>query len=497
MKHADSILVDQALGGDRAAFGLLAGRYHSMALFVARRIVGNEDDARDLVQESLLQAYLSLGQLREGGSFGGWLCGIVRNMSLNHVRERRPLFLVDPTLDSTDELFRDTVSSPQEHTEDQELQANLRKAIDALAPQHRSVVELFYSEGLRIQDIAERLDLSVPAVKTRLFRTRSQLRVLMTASYPELRRLRRRRMIRVSIVDVVPAPKEGFYFAMLHDGDVHRVLPVLVPTKRTGMGYNLGQHPTVGMESPDLLGRVLESTGVELREVQIAELSDDLLCAKLVMRNGNVASETDARPDEALTLAASRGCPIQVASEVMEKAAHTIPEALRSPENRIQALVAIAYDFDSGSVVSNLFGRVLQCAREEAVRLKSSQVDSEHLLLGIIRVGDGTAATILERLGLDLDELRLFVEDIVAKPAREDGNGLPPFAPRTQRILGEAKREAYQMRIETIGTGHLLLALCSETQGAASMVLALKGILHTNVRHWPLRGEDPVAFWQD
>jgi hypothetical protein len=63
--------------------------------------------------------------------------------------------------------------------------------------------------------------------------------------------------------------------------------------------------------------------------------------------------------------------------------------------------------------------------------------------------------------------------------------------------MATAKAEAYLMREEIVGTGHLLLALSRETQGVASMCLALKGILYTNVRHWPLRGEDPHAFWQD
>lgn len=117
--------------------------------------------------------------------------------------------------------------------------------------------------------------------------------------------------------------------------------------------------------------------------------------------------------------------------------------------------------------------------------------------MGILRVATGTGAEILRRLEQDFDELRPFIEDHVAWPAAEPAPDPLPFAPRTCRILAEAGREARLMQAERIGTGQLLLALCGETQGAASMVLALKGILHTHVRHWPLAGEDPVAFWQD
>ena len=136
---------------------------------------------------------------------------------------------------------------------------------------------------------------------------------------------------------------------------------------------------------------------------------------------------------------------------------------------------------------------------EEAVRLGSDSVDSEHLLLGILRVDEGTAATILKKLDQDLDELRRFIEGIAAEPVSEPGDDtFIPFAPLTQRIMATAKAEAYLMREEMVGTGHLLLALCRETQGIASMCLALKGILYTHARHWPILSEDPHGtFWQD
>ena len=138
---------------------------------------------------------------------------------------------------------------------------------------------------------------------------------------------------------------------------------------------------------------------------------------------------------------------------------------------------------------------MVQYAREEAARIGSDCVDSEHLLLGILRDDEGTAATILKNLDQDPDELRRFIEGNVAKPAPETRDGTAiPFAPLTQRIMRAAKGEAYLMRENVVGTGHLLLALCRETQGAASMCLALKGILYTHARHWP---NPEGTFWQD
>ena len=500
-EHADSILVAQARQGDRRAFGLLVERYQGMATEVARRIVRIEDDARELVQEAMLQAFLSLSRLRQDGSFSNWLHGIVRNLCLSHVREHRPVLGLDPAQEPTADLFRDQEPDPHQVAEARELRLHLHRALEALPPHQRSTTHLFYREGLNLQEIAARLDLSISAVKSRLHQSRNRLRVLLADIYPELRHLRpqrRTKMVRVTIADIVPAPAEGLYFAMLLDRAAHRVLPVPIPTKKAGVGLALGANPQAEAQSPDLLANVLEATQVLLLEVRLQELSEGILYAVLEMRNGEAVVEVQARPDEAVALAMRQDCPVYVDADVMQKMGQIIPSALRAPEDQLQALIGCAFAYDMGRQVSDLFRRVVQYAREEAVRLDSDCVDSEHLLLGILRADEGTAATILTRLDQNPDELRQFIEDTATRPASETGDdALLPFAPRTQGILGTAAAEAYLMREEVVGTGHLLLALCRETQGAASMCLSLKGIMHTNVRHWPLRGEDPHAFWRD
>ena len=88
---SDAFLVMLARDGDRNAFGVLVERYEPLALRVARRAVLDEDVARELVQEALLQAYLSLDRLREEERFRSWLYGIVLNLCRSWQRRRRPL----------------------------------------------------------------------------------------------------------------------------------------------------------------------------------------------------------------------------------------------------------------------------------------------------------------------------------------------------------------------------------------------------------------------
>lgn len=87
--QTDSELVMQAREGDRQAFGQLAERHQGAALRLARRMVRGQETASELVQEALLEAYLSLGQLREDTKFAGWLLGVVRYTCLHHIRAQQ------------------------------------------------------------------------------------------------------------------------------------------------------------------------------------------------------------------------------------------------------------------------------------------------------------------------------------------------------------------------------------------------------------------------
>lgn len=117
--------------------------------------------------------------------------------------------------------------------------------------------------------------------------------------------------------------------------------------------------------------------------------------------------------------------------------------------------------------------RVMQLAREESGRLGHDYIGTEHLLLGIIREGEGTAVMVLENLGVELDELRQSVEEATASSG---GGGLTlgqaPFTPRAKQVLEVATYEARTLRSKHVGTEHLLLALVKDRQGAAAQILA-------------------------
>jgi ATP-dependent Clp protease ATP-binding subunit ClpC len=126
--------------------------------------------------------------------------------------------------------------------------------------------------------------------------------------------------------------------------------------------------------------------------------------------------------------------------------------------------------------------RVVVLAQEEARLLSHSYIGSEHLLLGLVREGDGVAAHALESLGVRLDAARRQVEQLVG-PGKQPSPGHIPFTPRAKKVLELSLREAEAMRHERIGTEHLLLGLLREGDGVALQVLVQLGTDLNQVRH--------------
>jgi len=131
--------------------------------------------------------------------------------------------------------------------------------------------------------------------------------------------------------------------------------------------------------------------------------------------------------------------------------------------------------------------RVMFLAREEAARLHHDYIGTEHLLLGIIREGEGLAATILSNLGLDLDVVRRTIENMVPASSGAVTIGEIPFTPRAKHVLELSVDEAKLLGHNYVGTEHLLLGLIREGEGIAARVLVEFGADKRRVREETLR----------
>jgi ATP-dependent Clp protease ATP-binding subunit ClpC len=115
--------------------------------------------------------------------------------------------------------------------------------------------------------------------------------------------------------------------------------------------------------------------------------------------------------------------------------------------------------------------QVLALARKEADRFNHAYVGTEHLLLGLIKLGQGVAVNVLERMGLELDTVRMEVEKEVGSGPPQKSPGNIPYTPRVKKVLALANKEAKALNHSYVGTEHLLLGLLREGEGVAARVL--------------------------
>jgi ATP-dependent Clp protease ATP-binding subunit ClpC len=132
--------------------------------------------------------------------------------------------------------------------------------------------------------------------------------------------------------------------------------------------------------------------------------------------------------------------------------------------------------------------KVLQMAREEAARLHHEYVGTEHILLGLIREGEGVAAAVLTNLNVDLEEIQQKIEETVkkGKAAAAAGPDLP-YTSRAKKVLELAMSEARELNHSYVGTEHLLLGLLREEKGIAAQVLTDAGVNLEQARAETLR----------
>ena len=135
--------------------------------------------------------------------------------------------------------------------------------------------------------------------------------------------------------------------------------------------------------------------------------------------------------------------------------------------------------------------QVLALARKEADRFNHNYVGTEHLLLGLIKLGQGVAVSVLERMGLDLESVRMEVEKQVGTGPDQKVSGNIPYTPRVKKVLALANKEAKALNHSYVGTEHILLGLLREGEGVAARVLQTLGVDIQRTRNEILAEIDP------
>jgi RNA polymerase sigma-70 factor, ECF subfamily len=172
----DAQWIDQALAGRSAAFGQLVLKYQDRLYNTVVHVVGNAEDARDVVQEAFVQALLNLGSFRRASAFYTWLYRIAFNVAAGQRRKKRPTMSVEKARLQDGREPVDGSDGPAERLLRGERCRQVRKAIAELDEEHRVVLVLREIDGCCYETIAEILDVPVGTVRSRIHRARNQLR---------------------------------------------------------------------------------------------------------------------------------------------------------------------------------------------------------------------------------------------------------------------------------------------------------------------------------
>jgi RNA polymerase sigma factor (sigma-70 family) len=323
----DAELVQAALAGERAAVAELLVRHWDTAVFLAARVLGSAELARDAAQEAAIAAMTDLSRLRSPDRFGAWFCGIALNVSRRWQRQLRteiPLGIGE---------HRSEQPGPDEVAEAAELRARVRGAVAALPAGQRAAVWLFYLQGLSHREVAAELGISIGAVKARLHQARAAL-VPRLASVLDTREVRQMmattgtRWLDADVAEIRRTdgehPWDRKYIMILRERGGSRRLPIWIGTAEAhALAVTMEAAETPRPFTAKLAASLVEAAGGRIEEVRITRLADKIFYAATLVRGPEGIRAVDSRPSDAVHLALVAGAQIRVDADLFD-----LPEAV-------------------------------------------------------------------------------------------------------------------------------------------------------------------------
>lgn len=176
MNIEESVWLERAMEGDKEAFGKIVEAYQGPVYNLAYRMLNNANEAEEAAQEAFIRAYTRLESYDAERKFSTWLLSITSNYCIDVIRKRRVIMLsIDEPLAPHPALMSDKSSGPESQMIQSQEQRLVQSLLVELAPDYRQAVVLRYWYDLSYEEIAEIMDTTVSAIKSRLFRARKQL----------------------------------------------------------------------------------------------------------------------------------------------------------------------------------------------------------------------------------------------------------------------------------------------------------------------------------
>jgi RNA polymerase sigma factor (sigma-70 family) len=318
-------LAERAQRGDREAFGRLFERHRPMLLAVCSRALEGFGGVDEVVQDTAVAALLGIARLRDPERFGSWLVGI----GLNHCR--RKLRAGDrtrsdrPTLPGEIWLDHWTEGEPDPAivAEERELKIRIARAIAELPRGQRDAVVAFYLDGLTYAETASSLGIAVGAVKTRLHKARERLRAQLSSEGKEwVMSPQADGIVEMRLADVVQVAAEDEaspqWVIVLDESAGERRLPIWVGEAEATWAAMAIEGTELPRPGPyQMVKSMLDAAGTGIHEVRIEQLVEATFYATIELEGSFGTAAVDARPSDALNMAALTGTKIRVAAEVL------------------------------------------------------------------------------------------------------------------------------------------------------------------------------------
>lgn len=177
-------LIKKSISGDVQSFEILISRYQKMAYNIAYRIMGNEEDAKDMAQESFIKIFRYIKNFRMDSSFSTWMYRIVMNTCKDELRKKKlKVISIDKPIETSDGSMQmdieDKSRTPEELLESKETSEEVQEALSQISDNNRIVVVLRDIKGFSYSEISDIIEVPVGTIKSRINRGRHELKTLL------------------------------------------------------------------------------------------------------------------------------------------------------------------------------------------------------------------------------------------------------------------------------------------------------------------------------
>ena len=337
-ERKDAEIIREYLDGNTKAFNVLINRYQYAVYGMCYHFTHNFADAKDLTQETFIQAFTKLDQLRNPQKFSSWLRQITMNVYRMWKRNQDRYSKVSIEKVGEESLIDKQSPSTQKILEINELRAKVQRAISSLSEKNRLALTLYYIDGLTYEEIGTFLDIPKTTIKSRLYKARKKLKkeVLQVTKgefqqSPLPEDFSTQVLQEVELTQVYPL-KEMDDLRAAWKQQAKQIMPVLILTSKEKpnrhlpifIGFNEGSAIFLtrkGVSPPrplthDLIVALLKAVDATVKKVIVTDLRENTFFGRIILECNGKIKEIDCRPSDAIAIAVRLKTPIFVAKKI-------------------------------------------------------------------------------------------------------------------------------------------------------------------------------------